>query len=328
MPESSPYPVRSLLAGIFLLLGSVISPGLVGVTHASALQVELAARTSVDADEITLGDVARLTPASPQLGKVRLGRSPSAGDSRDFDRPFIARALQRSGVNLENLSWSGAENVTVTRAGQRISSADIQASIADYVALQRNLLPDVDIRFEPYTEPEHFVAPKGELKVEVVPGADNLLNSRSLTLIYRVDGRVVNNMTIRGRMSAKAAVVVASARIRRGNKIHPGDVNLVRCDITDISEPVFSLADVVGMELGRSVRAGDPIDRRHLQTPVVIERGAFVQIIAERGPMRLEATGIAREDGRLGETIRIRNSSSLKEIHAEVIGTNTVKVRF
>jgi len=300
----------------------------VGATHASALEVELAARTSVDADEITLGDVARLTPTTPQLENVRLGRSPSAGDSRDFDRPFIARALQRSGVNPETLSWSGAENITVTRAGQRISSADIQASIADYVARQGNVLPDVDIRFEPYTEPEDFVAPKGDLKVEVVPGADNLLNSRSLTLIYRVDGRVVNNMTIRGRMSAKAAVVVANARIRRGNKIQPSDVGMARCDIADISDPVFSLKEVVGMELGRSVRAGDPLDRRHLQTPVVIERGAFVQIIAERGSMRIEATGTAREDGRLGETIRIRNSSSLKEIHAEVIGINTVKVRF
>jgi flagella basal body P-ring formation protein FlgA len=44
--------------------------------------------------------------------------------------------------------------------------------------------------------------------------------------------------------------------------------------------------------------------------------------------MRLEATGTAREDGRLGQTIRVQNSSSLQEIRAEVVDRNTVKVRF
>jgi flagella basal body P-ring formation protein FlgA len=123
-------------------------------------------------------------------------------------------------------------------------------------------------------------------------------------------------------------VVVADTRIRRGTRISRSDVKLLRTQIDDSVEPVFSLDEVVGMELTRSVRAGDPIESDHLQPPVVVERGAFVQIIAERGPMRLEATGTAREDGRLGETIRVRNSSSLEEIRAEVIGANTVKVRF
>ncbi|MCA1796765.1 MAG: flagellar basal body P-ring formation chaperone FlgA, partial [Geobacteraceae bacterium] len=293
------------------MLGCVFFLCLVSATHGFAfqIQVELSAHTSVDSDEISLGDVAQITPHAPQLESVRLGRSSSAGDSRTLDRSFIARALQRAGVNPDKVSWSGADVVTVTRAGQRISTTDIQASISSYLAGERNLLPDVDINFEPYQEPEAFVAPKGKLHVEVIPAADNLFSSRSMTLIYRVDGRVVNNLTIRGRMSAEGDVVVASSRIRRGSKIQPDDVDLVRCDITDTDEPVFSLAEAVGMELSRSVRGGDPIERRHLQPPVVIERRAYVKIIAERGPMRIEATGTALEDGRLGETIRVRNSS-------------------
>jgi flagella basal body P-ring formation protein FlgA len=268
--------------------------GLVGVANAQSLQVELCAD----------------------------------GETRTLERDFVARALQRSGVNPEGVNWSGANAVTVLRSGQKISGADIQASIEDYLEQERRLLPDVDIHFEPYSEPEGFVAPKGKLQVEVVAGADNIFTSRSLTLIYRVDGRVVNNLNIRGRISAQAEVVVAGSRIRRGSKIQAGDVKLVRCDISDTTEPVFSLTEVVGMELARSVRAGDPIERRHLEYPVVVERGAFVHIIAERGPMRIQATGSASEDGRLGQTIRVRNSSSLEEIHAEVIGANTVKVRF
>ncbi|MFO7831297.1 MAG: flagellar basal body P-ring formation chaperone FlgA [Desulfuromonadaceae bacterium] len=328
MSKYSPYSACSRLRTISILFGCVIVLALVSAPHVYALEVDIAEQATVDNDQITLGDVAELNPPTPQLESVRLGRSPSAGASRDLDRAFIARALRRTGAKPDNVSWKGAEEVKVTRAGQRISTGDIQATIANYLDKERNLLPDVDIHFEPYSEPEAFVVPKGKLQVEVIPGADNLFSSRSLTLIYRVDGRVVNNLNIRGRMSAKAEVVVADSRIRRGHKIQPNDVDLVRSDITDTSEPVFSLTEVVGMELARSVRAGDPIERRHLQAPVVIKRRAFVKIIAERGPMRIEATGSATEDGRLGETIRVRNSSSLEEIHAEVIGTNTVKVRF
>jgi flagella basal body P-ring formation protein FlgA len=295
---------------------------------AQALQIEIKERISVDDEEITLGDVADLSPPTPALEKVRLGRSPSAGESRTLDRAFIARALQRSGINPQNIVWGGADTARVTRTGRHISTADILTTIENYVAKERNLLPDVDIHFKPYAEPEGFVAPEGKLQVEVIPGADSILSSRSLTLVYRVDGRVVNNLTVRGKMAAEAEVVVADARIRRGTRISRSDVKLLRTQIDDSVEPVFSLDEVVGMELTRSVRAGDPIESDHLQPPVVVERGAFVQIIAERGPMRLEATGTAREDGRLGETIRVRNSSSLEEIRAEVIGANTVKVRF
>lgn len=315
------HKICILLAGTLLLF-------VAGTSLSFALQVEISPQARVSDDEITLGDVAQLSPANQQLEDLRLGRSPSAGDSRDLDRAFVARALQRSGFNPADINMSGAEKVRVTREGQRISSADIKASIASYLEQERKLLPDVEIHFEPYKEPEAFVAPKGKLHVEVIPGADNLFSSRSMTLIYRVDGRVINNLNIRGKMVVTADVVVANSRIRRGNKIQPDDVELMRCDITDTSDPVFSLAEAVGMELGRSVRAGDPIERGHLQAPVIIERRGYVKIIAERGPMRLEATGTAMEDGRLGETIRVRNSSSLEEIHAEVVGANTVKVRF
>lgn len=296
--------------------------------QALALKVDILPQASVDNAHISLSDVASIDPSSNQLLQLRLGRSPSPGGDRDLDRRFIARALQRAGIDLDSVVWGGAEVVKVKRAGNRITPADIEASVDTFFAQQQQRLPDADIQFEPYREYQAFVVPKGRLQVEVVPAADNLLSSRSLTLIYRVDGHVVENLTIRGKISAKAEIAVANSRIRRGSTIQPGDVSMLHSEISDINEPVFSLAEVIGKELGRSVRVGDPIDGRHLQAPVIIERGAYVKIIAERGPMRIEASGSAREDGRLGETIRVRNSSSLEEIHAEVVGANTVKVRF
>ncbi len=296
--------------------------------EADTLKVEVVEHVSIEGDEILLRDVALLSPAVEALLQLRLGRSPSAGEVRELNRSFIARALQRGGVAQESIIWSGAEVVRIKRDGHKVTASAINATIAEFTIQRQKSLPGVNINFEPYQQPTAFVVPRGKLQVEVVPATDNLFSSRSLTLIYRIDGRVVNTLTVRGKMEAKAKIVVASNRIRRGSRIQSSDVECVMSEITDTAEPVFACAEVVGMELNRSVRAGDPIDRRYLEFPVVIERGAFVRIIAERGSMFLEATGTAQEDGRLGQTIRVQNSSSLQEIRAEVVDRNTVKVRF
>lgn len=322
------YVSRFFIRSTLLFWCQVMLLLLLGVGQALALNVEVVAHANVGEDDILLRDVARLSPAAEQLLQLRLGRSPTAGDERVLNRSFIARALQRAGVAQDSITWSGAEATRVERAGHRVTTAAINASIAAFMTQNQKRLPGVDIHFEPYRPPEAFVVPQGKLEVEVLSATDNLFSSRSLTLIYRVDGRVVNTLSVRGKMEAKAEIVVATSRIRRGSRIQAGDVECVMAEITDTSEPVFVCAEVVGMELNRSARAGDIIDRRHLQTPIVVERGAFVQIIAERGPMLLEATGTARENGRQGQTVRVQNSSSLREIRAEVVDTNTVRVRF
>jgi len=319
---------KFLSRSILLLCGLMAAQLLLCAGEVLALKVDVVVHATVEEEEILLRDVARLSPATEHLLQLRLGRSPSAGEVRELNRSFIARALQRAGIAQDSIVWSGAEIAKIERVGHRVTTSAINATIADFMAQQRRRMPGVDIRFLPYQPPEEFVVPRGKLQVEVIPATGNLFSSRSLTLVYKVDGRVVNNLTVRGKMEAKAEIVIATSRIRRGSVIQSGDVECVMSEITDTSEPIFACADVEGMELNRSVRAGDLIDKRHLQAPVVVERGAFVRIIAERGTMLIEATGTAREDGRLGQTIRVQNSSSLQEIRAEVVGRNTVKVRF
>lgn len=314
---------RLFLAGLLVVTGVLLLP-----VQVMAFQVELFAHATVSGEEILVQDVVRMDSALERFGQVRLGRAPSPGDTRELDRSFILRAMQRSGANVEHINWVGAEAVMVKRSGIAVSSVEIEGTINAYLDAQQQRFPNVDLEFKPYSPPGPFIVPTGKLSVEVIPAADNILNSRSITLLYRVDGRVVNNLTVRGEMHATAEVVVAINRIRRGNVISAADVDCIETEIGDVVEPIFSCKEVIGMELSRSVRAGEPVDRRYLQPPVVIERGAFVKIIAERGAMRLEATGTAIEDGRVGDVIRVQNSSSLKEIRAEVADKNEVRVRF
>jgi flagella basal body P-ring formation protein FlgA len=51
-----------------------------------------------------------------------------------------------------------------------------------------------------------------------------------------------------------------------------------------------------------------------------------VTIAARVGGMQVKTTGIAQEDGTLGETIRVMNARSKKSVYGEVASTEEVVV--
>jgi flagella basal body P-ring formation protein FlgA len=54
----------------------------------------------------------------------------------------------------------------------------------------------------------------------------------------------------------------------------------------------------------------------------------MVTIIAENDVLKISVSGKARSAGAEGDTIRVQNLSSLKEIPARVISATTVQVAF
>jgi flagella basal body P-ring formation protein FlgA len=65
-----------------------------------------------------------------------------------------------------------------------------------------------------------------------------------------------------------------------------------------------------------------------IELPPLVRRGNVVVIIAESDVLKVTALGEVKEKGRRGETIRVVNLSSKKEIYARVVDSNTVKVDF
>ncbi len=78
----------------------------------------------------------------------------------------------------------------------------------------------------------------------------------------------------------------------------------------------------------RSIRLGDPLQRNQIEFPPVVKRGERVVIQAVGRGLTLTAAGEARQDGRSGESIRVMNSGSRKEVVCRVIAPGLVKVEF
>ncbi len=86
--------------------------------------------------------------------------------------------------------------------------------------------------------------------------------------------------------------------------------------------------DVTGKALKRDVPASTIITGQMLESRVVVRRGDVVTIIAENTRLIVRSKGKTVEKGCVGDTIRVKNISSGRELMAKVINSNTVKVEF
>ncbi|MBP7526746.1 MAG: flagellar basal body P-ring formation protein FlgA [Syntrophorhabdaceae bacterium] len=86
--------------------------------------------------------------------------------------------------------------------------------------------------------------------------------------------------------------------------------------------------DVIGKVLKRDVPANTLITDRILDDRVVLKRGDVVTIIAESNKLVVQAKGKTVDKGRIGDTIRVKNIASGKELTARVVSGSEVKVEF
>ncbi len=217
---------------------------------------------------------------------------------------------------------AGAESATV------VSGEAIRHYLDDFIASRRDVLPQADIRFKTLSLPAPFTLPPGKVEVEVIPSDPQIVASRRFTLIFRVDGRVEANLAVRAELEALADVVVAAGDLARGTLLSPRDLNVARMDLLGMRNPCFDPAALVGQKLKQALRLGTPIDRSQIDFPPLIRRGEAVTITLAQGRVRLTAAGEAQQDGRAGETIRVRNSASRKEVLCRVTDTGQVQVEF
>ncbi len=209
-----------------------------------------------------------------------------------------------------------------------IDQQEMAQVLNDYLTDVSRQLPHVRLQLKQVRLPDSFSVPQGRIEYEIIPSDPDVIGSRRMTLLTRVDGSVVSNLSMRVELEALAEVVVAAEPLRRGVIVQQDDVKLSYLDISRIEEPFFSLKDVVGQQLKRSLRLGTPIEQPQVEYPPVVKKGEKVIIVAQARGLQLTAAGEARQDGRGGEMIRVRNSSTRKEVLCRVVAPGQVTVEF
>lgn len=120
------------------------------------------------------------------------------------------------------------------------------------------------------------------------------------------------------------SVVVMSSAVSPGTLLTSNNVEVVNMNKKRLRTTTFAdIKDVVGARIKRRVIAGRPVNPNNL---CYVCKGDRVTISAGTSSMRVKTSGVALEDGRMGETIQVKNRRSNKKIYAQVTSTGQVEI--
>ncbi|MBF0633405.1 MAG: flagellar basal body P-ring formation protein FlgA [Nitrospinae bacterium] len=180
------------------------------------------------------------------------------------------------------------------------------------------------------------VAMPEKLKQEDFESMDVVLQSLSpsgdrafVTVLFKKNGKLASRLNLSAALKISVDTFVAARDLKRGMDITANDVRAERAPAGPWFEKyAVNLEDLVGKQMDRNIKEGTPIRLDQVSRPKMVNSGDSVTIVAQKGSLKISASGKARQDGELGEWIKVSNADSSKILTAKVTGPGEVSVEF
>ena len=176
--------------------------------------------------------------------------------------------------------------------------------------------------------PRTMRCPAGKLNVSAHIPRD--IRYGGITPVYvsvYVDGELFRRVICYYRINVYGNVVVAKHDLALEKELTAEDLRIAEKEIADrADEYLTDVADALGKVPSRVIHEGTPITKNMLQNPLVVEVGAPITILSDRGGIRVQVEGFALMRGRIGSIIRVRNAKSRKVMRGRVIDASTVEI--
>jgi flagella basal body P-ring formation protein FlgA len=122
-------------------------------------------------------------------------------------------------------------------------------------------------------------------------------------------------------------VWVAHSDLPRGVSLSEADVAQERRDVLGVNEALADLATGdPSLQLANTVQSGNLIFARNLKPRAVLHRGQMADAILSDGSLNIMMKVEVLEDGAPGQTVRIRNPVSLRNLSGKVINDQTIAI--
>lgn len=349
--RGGPGSTATLRAAVWLVglwLFGLWGAALGGAGQLAAADIELLPRATVQGETIRLGDVALVVGDGPEesqrLAAVELAPAPTAGQTRRWELHEIQSLLWQRQVAVHAHRFSGAGCVAVTRAGgvprpaspAADDAARRQGETAAREAVVQFLRTYVSrelawtVRIESVEPAAAWAANVQRAQVvraprdpAQVPAAAWVGPQRFGLACHGADGAATCDVV--ALVELPGQVVVAAQAIPRGVILQPEHLRLESM-AQPPAEVATSLEQVLGQETSQPLAAGKPVTLAALRRPQLVGRGDPVDVLVQRGGIRLRFPARAKEPGSLGDTILVEPMHDRSPLAAQVVGVQQVQV--
>lgn len=290
-------------------------------------ELSLRRQVLVSGNEVRLADLfdGRITGAPGIDGDTVVAYAPQPGRRAIFDAEWLARLSYRYRLN-----WRPAtrlERTIVERASTIVSADVVRFAVSDELA-RRGFGDDYEIALSNPNLMIH-IASEQPATAEIVNLSIDPSSERFNAVVSVPAGDPsARRHNVTGRMFAMIEVPVPASMLRPGETIREGDIKWVPVRATSVRDSIVTdISNLIDMEPRRTLRQDTPVRRADLRQPLDVEKDQVVTMIFETANMSLSATGVAEQDGTIGDIIRVRNSQTKLTIDARVTGPDRVAVQ-
>jgi flagellar basal body P-ring formation protein FlgA len=184
---------------------------------------------------------------------------------------------------------------------------------------------DLQIKFN--TIPEYL---KGNTKVKSISFArvpDAQGNGLCLVEFASKETRE-RNAYVAFKVFKKRALFVMKSTGKKGDILTASDIAEKDTFLTGATAYPGSRSEVIGKRLRKELPAGTVITSQVLEDQILVQTGEIVNVTAENPRLSIHTSGKALDRGKMGDTVRVKNLTSGKEIYGKVTGSSTVTVEF
>jgi flagella basal body P-ring formation protein FlgA len=149
------------------------------------------------------------------------------------------------------------------------------------------------------------------------------------TILFNLNNGEIKKIRVNAKIEILKEVVVTTRYLPRHHQIKKEDVKVVLRKISSFPFNGFTdIKEVIGKRTSLSVNPGEILQEGMVEAIPLIRKGNPVTLLIESSKFRITAPGEAREDGRIGDRIRLINLISKKQIFGKVVDEKTVIVEF
>ncbi|MFB6356776.1 MAG: flagellar basal body P-ring formation chaperone FlgA [bacterium] len=307
--------------GLAILLAVVVTP-----LSAAPSGVKLKSTVKVKYPPLTLQELSSNELPS-NIGSITLGKLPSPGQSRWISRAYIM--MQASSEEKNMPQFEGEQVRTrVVRPVQHLSGQDVTKTASKL--LQKRITSGDSSIFKMLSGPSVIKALPGSYRIRLQEGEwDNrYVGENKFNFNVIQEGNVINTFSVRARIDNNRQVPVATQPISRGSKLTKGNIRWEERNINNINRSLITDHNkLLGMKASRNLRPGQLVTAARVKKPIVIERRESIQIIYRKNGITVNVPGESREEGAVGDTIKVINKSSETELRGKVVESGKVLVQ-
>lgn len=186
----------------------------------------------------------------------------------------------------------------------------------------------VQVRILSPKKPLAVSSGKLHLEVEKLAGGART-GRRSFRVGLYINGYFTKTINVVGEVKVQASITTPVRWMKPKEIIMKEDVTAMTVDVPSLTHDfILQEDDVIGKRVLRPLSPRQPIRKMMLDDPPLVHKGDRVMIEVRRGGMFVQAVGLAKAEGKLGDTILVKNNNSGREVIATVLSAGLVEVGF